>query len=96
MKMLFKLKSFDWNNGNIKKSWIKHKVDYKECEAIFFNEPLLILPDELHSQKEIRYYALGITFNKRLLFISFTFRNNKIRIISVRAMNKKEQKIYEK
>ncbi|MFH1565518.1 MAG: BrnT family toxin [bacterium] len=92
---LTKLEEFDWDTGNIHKNWIKHGVDNKECEEIFNNEPLLILPDNIHSQVEERYHALGKTNNGRLLFAAFTFRNNKVRIISARKMSNKEKKIYE-
>ena len=49
-----------------------------------------------HSQKEKRCHALGKTESGRLLFMSFTIRNNTIRIISARDMSKKEQEQYEK
>ena len=39
---------------------------------------------------------MGKAKNKRLLFISFTVRFGRIRIISVRSANKKERGIYEK
>ena len=93
---LSQLQGFSWDRGNLTKNWLKHKVYLNECEEIFFNKSLLILPDKLHSQKEKRYHALGKTNNSRFLFVAFTIRNNKIRIISARDMNIKERKIYEK
>ena len=95
--MIKKLKEccgFDWDEFNINKNWERHLVHYTECEEIFFNEPLLVAFDEGHSQEEERYYALGQTNTNRKLFIVFTLRENKIRIISARDMNKKERKIY--
>lgn len=95
---MFKLSQiigFDWDSGNVDKNWTKHKVKAEECEQVFFNKPLLIFPDHKHSEKEKRHYVLGKTIDNKLLFISFTIRKNKIRIISARKMNKKEQKIYE-
>lgn len=47
-----------------------------------------------HSSHEKRYYALGHTGMKRLLFVVFTIRNNHIRVISARDMNRKEKKEY--
>jgi uncharacterized protein len=96
MTKIFQFTSFEWSTGNIDKNWIKHKVSNTECEQVFFNEPLLIVVDEKHSQKEKRFHALGRTENSRLLFISFTIRNNNIRIISARNMSKKERQYYEK
>ena len=64
-------------------------------EEVFFNLPLLLQSDDAHSQKEPRYYVLGHTIAGRRLFIAFTIREDKIRVISARDMSKKERKIYE-
>ena len=85
---------FDWDAGNIHKNWHKHGVSYSECEEPFFNQPLLVSEDVKHSQGEQRLYALGQTNAGRQLFIVFTIRGNKIRIISARDMSRKERKIY--
>lgn len=87
---------FDWDKGNLDKNWIKHKVSNTECEEIFFNQPLLIAEDQKHSYREKRFWALGKTVNNRLLFISFTLRQNNIRIISARDMSQKEKEQYAK
>ena len=92
---LSKLDGFEWDSGNFTKNWRKHKVDYKEGEEVFNNFPLLILLDDKHSSTEKRYHALGQADNKRCLFLAFTIRKNKIRIISARDANKKEKNIYE-
>lgn len=89
------LVGFDWDEGNKQKNWEKHQVDYRECEEVFFNKPLLIGDDTNHSFQEQRYYALGRTDMARTLFLVFTVRNNKVRVISARDQSKKERKIYE-
>ena len=89
------INEFDWDSGNLNKNWIKHSVSTKECEEQFFNEPLIIRNDEKHSLSENRFYCLGRTNQFRKLFTVFTIRNNKIRVISSRPMNKKEKDIYE-
>jgi uncharacterized DUF497 family protein len=43
---------------------------------------------------EPRYYVLGRTNDERHLFIVFTIRKNKIRVISARDMSRKERRIY--
>lgn len=87
---------FDWDDGNLDKNWITHQVSNSECEEIFFNLPLVLDDDREHSIEEKRYYALGQTNLNRWLFIVFTLRNNKIRVISARDMSKRERAIYEK
>lgn len=84
---------FDWNEANIKKNEIKHKVYYKESEQIFFDKPLY-LRDKKHSKIEERLYAFGETNEKRLLILVFTKRDKKIRVISARDQNGKENKFY--
>lgn len=90
------MEGFDWDEANKTKNWIKHKVSAKECEEIFFNEPLITFRDNIHSWKEKRYKALGITIKGRRLHITFTIRDNKIRVISARDQSRKERKLYEK
>ena len=87
---------FEWDKHNINKNWERHNVAPVESEQLFFNNPLLIAPDITHSQAEIRYYALGRTNRDRKLFIAFTIRKSKIRVISSRDMSKKERVEYEK
>ena len=94
IKRLHDCLGFEWDKGNIDKNWIKHKVSFSECEQIFFNRPLLIQDDILHSESEERYYALGKTDINRFLFVVFTIRNNIIRVISTRDMSRKERRMY--
>ncbi len=94
MEITPKIFSFEWDEGNKTKNWAKHRVSWSECESLFFNDPLFILPDPKHSDKEERYHALGHTNNNRLLFISFTVRKEQIRVISAREMSRRERRIY--
>ncbi len=87
---------FDWDTGNARKNE-KHSVSTAEAEQLFFNEPLLILADNKHSEKEARLHALGKTDDGRALHITFTLRQSDqlIRVISARDMHRKEKLIYE-
>ena len=86
---------FQWDQGNIDKNLIKHEVENWECEQVFFNRPLLVLDDPKHSISEERWVAFGKTDADRLLIVIFTKRDNSIRVISAREMNKKERKFYD-
>jgi uncharacterized DUF497 family protein len=91
---LEKCVGFDWDEGNEGKNWEKHRVSDSECEVIFFNDPLIASRDPDHSQAEPRYFALGRTDTGRRLFVAFTIRRHLIRVISARAMTKKELRSY--
>ncbi|MDP2141969.1 MAG: BrnT family toxin [Gammaproteobacteria bacterium] len=94
---LAQIAGFDWDDGNSRKSSEKHSVIQSEAEQIFFNQPLLLLGDVAHSQKETRYHALGKTDDDRKLHVTFTLRakGTLIRVISARDMNRKERTVYE-
>ena len=95
MTELKDIEGFDWDKGNLYKNSGKHGVINKECEEVFKNIPLFLNHDTEHSSiKEQRYQALGKSNTERYLFISFTIRKNRIRIISARDMSKNERKKY--
>jgi uncharacterized protein len=89
---------FEWDEGNARKNADKHDVSQAEVEQLFFNEPLMIVPDLVHSMAEIRLHALGKTDEARKLHATFTLRHKgtKIRVISARNMSRKEREYYEK
>ncbi|TMJ61593.1 MAG: BrnT family toxin [Alphaproteobacteria bacterium] len=92
-----RIEGFDWDEGNSRKSVDKHGVTQAEAEQVFFSEPLLVAADARHSDREVRLHALGRTDAGRLLHITFTLRRDgtMIRVISARAMHRKERHRYE-
>jgi len=92
---LIRCTGFQWDDGNLLKTWERHGVLANESEQVFFNRPLIVAADEKHSSVESRYYALGHTDTGRLLFVVFTIRGELVRVISSRDMNRRERRIYE-
>ena len=86
---------FDWDDGNRYKNEKKHNIKWQIIEEVFFNIPLLLVEDHKHSANECRCFALGVSDDKYLLFVSFTKKELKIRVISARLMSQKERNIYE-
>ena len=96
MRILPEPIAFQWDEGNVIKNFQKHNVTTQEAEEVFANEPFLTAKDVLHSSEELRFYALGQTKTNRKLFVAFTIRDRKIRVISIRDMKKKERFVYER
>jgi uncharacterized protein len=92
---LGKIKGFEWDSGNIDKSYKKHGVTPNEAEKIFLDKDVVLQEDIKHTQDEERSIAIGKTRNKQVLFVVFTVRNKRVRIISARRANKKEWRQYE-
>jgi len=93
---LSKIAGFDWDKGNIDKSYLKHGITPNEAEQIFLDKHLFFQDDINHSDVEERFIGIGRTSGDKMLFTAFTARNNKIRIISARRANIKERRLYEK
>jgi uncharacterized DUF497 family protein len=87
---------FDWDAGNLGKN-SKHGVDNREAEEVFFNQPLWVTADDVHSGEEVRWRALGRTDSDRKLTVIFTLRQSGtlLRVISARDMHRKEEALYD-
>jgi hypothetical protein len=69
-------------------------VSNEEIEQTFWDDGNKMFIDKKHSELEKRHIILGKTFAGRLLFVVFTIRGSKIRVISARDLNKKEIHLY--
>lgn len=95
MKYLPDILKFEWDKGNLDKSYNKHGITHKEAEEIFVSEEFFVIEDIAHSQSEPRYIGLGKTIAKVWLFVVFTIRKESVRIISARRMHREEVDRYE-
>jgi uncharacterized DUF497 family protein len=84
---------FEWDENKSIENLKKHGVDFHEAAASFFDENAVILFDDTNSDEEIRYQLIAFSPNK-LLFISYTERTDRIRIISARKANTHHIRIY--
>ena len=88
-------REFEWDHGNAGKNR-KHGLEDAQCEEPFFDKNKVMFKDAFHSHGENRFILLGKTKTGRLLFVAFTIRGYRIRVISARNLNKKEAHLYEK
>ena len=95
MKIVKTAFEFEWDEGNQEKP-SKHGLTPEETEEVFFDENKVTFTDKIHSLNEERLRIIGKTKKNKLLFVVFTRRGKKIRIISARDINRKEVSLYEK
>ncbi len=95
MTDLNKISGFEWDEGNIDKSYQKHGITIREAEEAFLDKHVFLQADIKHSEKEKRFIAINKTTKNKMLFSIFTIRDRKIRIISARVANEKERRLYE-
>lgn len=90
------MEQFEWHDKKDEINQKKHGVSFEEATTVF-DDPLAIYKhDPEHSIVEERSYLIGNSAKNKLLVVSFTERENNIRIITARFATKTERKIYEK
>jgi len=86
---------FEWYPPKAQSNLKKHKVSFQEASTVFRDKKLLELPDREHSEEELRFIGVGRSDQDRLLFVNFTVRGDKVRIISARQAESWERREYE-
>jgi uncharacterized DUF497 family protein len=86
---------FEWDPRKAEINLRKHGVSFTEAGTVFGDELAITVPDPDHSKDEDRYITIGWSNQRKLLMVSHTDRDNRIRIISARELTKTERKAYE-
>lgn len=85
----------EWDPAKARSNLAKHGISFSDVEPVFYDEFGLSMPD-LPSREEERFLLVGSDALGRLLTVSYAYRINAVRIISVRLSTKSERKEYEK
>ena len=84
--------TFEWDDEKEKLNRKKHRVDFETAAHVFLDPEHIELPDEGHSDYELRYKVIGMV--KKLLLVICTDREDATRIISARKANERERSAY--
>lgn len=88
---------FEWDQGNQRKSHVKHGVSCDEVEEVFAVGSAAAIGVQVSPLvHEERLAIVGPTAENRLLVVVFTLRQGRVRPISTRPANRKEKRLYEK
>ena len=82
----------EWDNNKAASNLIKHKIDFEDAKNIFLDTNRLEREDK-RDYDEARIQVIGIV-NQVVLFVVYTKRNGRYRIISARRANKNERRQY--
>lgn len=86
---------FEWDPEKSKKNVSKHDIAFIEAATVFSDSLSVTYGDPDHSDEEDRFITVGFSSSGKLLMVSHTDRNDRIRIISARKLVRKERKQYE-
>ena len=84
---------FEWDDKKAATNFQKHGITFLKASRVFHDLNRLEL-EETRFQ-EIRYKGIGMV-DGRVLFIVYTHREHRIRLISARKANEKECTLYHK
>lgn len=83
---------FEWDDIKESENIKKHGISFKEASYVFIDENRIEYYDYAHSKNKQRYIVSGIAIE--VLYVVYTIRNERIRIISARIATTKEKKRY--
>jgi len=88
------LDGFEWDEVKARSNARKHDVDFADATLVLFDERALSGPDP-SADGETRWIAIGADPNGRILLVVYTWRGDRIRIISARKASRNERRGYE-
>jgi hypothetical protein len=85
---------FEWDSRKAGANRRKHGVDFADAASVFEDEPALTVRDEISAVDEPRFLTLGRDLLGRLLVVTYTWRDGRIRLISARPATAAERRQY--
>ncbi len=80
---------FEWDDAKARANYRAHGVDFLDAAAVFDDPFRTEWLDEREDYGEERFCTIGEARGK-LLFVAYTLRDDRIRIISARRASRKE------
>ena len=87
---------FQWDEEKASANLAKHGVSFEEAKTVFDDRLYVDFYDPKHSLNEHRYIIIGQSNQRRVLIVSYTERNDAIRLINARELTRGERRDYEK
>ena len=79
-----------WDPVKARQNLRKHGVSFEEAVTLENDGHALATPDALHSREEKRFNVVGTSIKGRILHVTCTYRNGRMRPISARRASKRE------
>ena len=86
---------YEWDLAKADQNRAKHGVDFADA-ALALQDPLALTLQDPDSEAEVRFVTMGSDPLGRLLVVAFTWRGERIRIISARRATRRERHQYRK
>jgi uncharacterized DUF497 family protein len=84
---------FEWDDAKAAHNWREHGVTFEMARDAFRDAFAVEWPDDAQNAGEPRFAMLGMV-EHRLLFVAYSLRKDRIRIISARKAEPHERRKY--
>jgi len=93
------MRGFEWDDSKDRANRTKHGFGFRIAARVFADPNMMLIEDRVDEQGEQRWHALGMVGGRFLLVVVHVYREAEngeeiIRIISARAANKRESRVY--
>jgi uncharacterized DUF497 family protein len=82
----------EWDAKKAASNWRKHRIDFADAATVLHDETALTRRDP-HPTEE-RFVTLGFDAQGRLLAVVYTYRSERVRLISARRATRNEEAQY--
>jgi uncharacterized DUF497 family protein len=82
--------AFEWDDAKAALNWRNHGVSFEMARDLFKDIFAIEGTDDRHGETEEQFVTVGMV-EGRLLFVAFTLRDERIRIISAREAESRER-----
>ncbi len=86
---------FEWDEEKAAANLAKHGVSFEEAKTVLVDPLSVDFYDPDHTLDEHRYLIIGESQQRRLLIVSYTERDDLVRLISAREVTGSERETYE-
>jgi uncharacterized protein len=84
---------FEWDSRKTVANLRKHGIDFADAATVLHDELAVTVPDSEPSEE--RFVTVGIDALGRVLVVVFTWRGERVRMISARRASAPERRQYE-
>ncbi len=85
--------AYQWDKNKSARNLRKHGIDFADAVSVFSDDLAITIPDERFDEE--RFITVGLDALGRVLVVVYTWRGQKIRLISARPATRQERRQYE-
>jgi hypothetical protein len=82
---------FEWDDTKAAANWSKHALTFDTATLVFDDLFVVVRPDRRMAYGEDRWLAIGMA-RERLIAVVFTWRGDRVRIMSARGATPQEKR----